>query len=239
MRMRTINSIILLLLVPTMVWGQHRASADVQTVTVAKGKKMTVTKSIYLSPDGRMVTEQHRPQRMIFLTNALGEMRIYNPADNSVVLVDDRELASDKDLLAVFATGRYVDMDLPLYGYVQSGVEQREGLTIKTFEPKTKNKGVEKVELAFDRHLPICMIYYGTKDNAVRKLYFSKYNLGRIPMPMRITEVEYTTPTDSLVRLSTYSNLVVGGEATSEMFDFVVPADAKMMAFDKSMLEVK
>jgi hypothetical protein len=90
-----------------------------------------------------------------------------------------------------------------------------------------------KVELAFDRHLPVCMVYYGPKGNAIRKVYFSRYELGRVPMPMRITEVEYTSPTDSLIMLSTYSNLTIGADAQSEMFDFEVPTDAVKVALDK------
>ncbi|MBQ3071019.1 MAG: hypothetical protein IJD12_04975 [Tidjanibacter sp.] len=230
---RFIPTLLLALLVPAVATAQQRLSVDVQTVTVGGGKKVTATKSLYLNPDGRLVSEVHRPRHLITLTNSLGEMRIYNPADNSVVVADDKEVASSKEVVAMFASGRYVDMDLPLYGYTQRDVRQSDGLTVKTYEPKAKTKGAAKVELVFDRHLPVCMVYYGPKGDAVRKVYFSRYELGRIPMPMRITEVEYISPTDSVVTLSTYTNLVVGAEAQSEMFDFKVPADAVKVAPEK------
>lgn len=228
--MKTKLLILLTLLLPTLALAQQRLSIDVQTVTVANGKKVTATKSLYLSPDGRLVSEVHRPQHIITTTNALGEMKMYNPVDNTVMLTDDKEVASSKDIVSIFASGRFVDMDLPMYGYTQSGIRQQDGMTIKTFEPKSKTSGAAKVELVFERHLPVCMVYYGPKGKAVRKVYFSRYELGRVPMPMRITEVEYTSPTDSLIRLSTYSNLVIGAEAQSEMFDFQVPSDAVKIA---------
>ena len=231
--MKTRLLILLSLLLPTLAIAQQRLSVDVQTVTVAQGKKVTATKSLYLNPDGRLVSVTHRPHHIITLTNALGEMRIYNPKDNTVVVTDNKEMASSKETVSMFASGRFVDMDLPMYGYKQTDIRQDGALTIKTFEPQAKTQGIIKVELVFERHLPVCMIYYGPKGNAIRKVYFSRYELGRVPMPMRITEVEYTSPTDSLIMLSTYSNLTIGADAQSEMFDFEIPANAVKVALEQ------
>ena len=231
--MKTRLLILLSLLLPTLAIAQQRLSVDIQTVTVSQGKKVTATKSLYLNPDGRLVSVTHRPQHIITLTNALGEMRIYNPKDNTVVVADNKEMASSKETVSMFASGRFVDMDLPMYGYKQTDIRQDGALTIKTFEPQAKTQGIIKVELVFERHLPVCMIYYGPKGNAIRKVYFSRYELGRVPMPMRITEVEYTSPTDSLIMLSTYSNLTIGADAQSEMFDFEIPANAVKVALEQ------
>ena len=221
------------LLLPTTLLAQQRLSEDPQTVTVAQGKKVRATRSLYLNPDGRLVSVTHRPHHIITLTNALGEMRIYTPKDNTVVVADIKEMASSKETVSMFASGRFVDMDLPMYGYKQTDIRQDGALTIKTFEPQAKTQGIIKVELVFERHLPVCMIYYGPKGNAIRKVYFSRYELGRVPMPMRITEVEYTSPTDSLIMLSTYSNLTIGADAQSEMFDFEIPANAVKVALEQ------
>lgn len=218
------------------VVAQQRISVDVEEVSVAKGQKVTVTRSIFLHPDGRMVVEQHRPDRSIIITNTLGEMQVYTPRNNEVIVASGKEMSSGNDLVAMFASGAYVDMDLPMYGYTQSGVRREDGLTIKTFEPKGGASGqgaAAKVELVFQQQLPICMVYYDGGGQTLRKLYFSRYEYGRIALPMRVTEVEYTSPTDSLVRLSRYSNLRFGAEAASEMFDFQVPADAKRVALPK------
>ena len=51
-----------------------------------------------------------------------------------------------------------------------------------------------------------------------------------------ITEIEYTPKRDSLVRLSTYSNLCFDGEAQSPLFDFQIPADAKHTNVDPAKL---
>lgn len=215
--------------------AQQRVSVDVKTVQVAEGKKVTTERSIYLTPDGRMIAEQHRPVYLVSLSNSLGEMRIYDPRTNEVAVMNNKELSADKEMVAMFAWGNYSNMGLLSYGFSQSDIRQEDGLTIKTFTPKSF-ANISKVELVFQNHLPICMIYYDAKSAPLRKVYFSQYKHDRIPMPMRITEIEYNSPRDSVVRLSTYSNLLVGPAANSPMFDFKVPADAKRTNVDLNKL---
>ena len=228
----------LLIVLPLTMAAQVRLSVDERSVQVADGKKKTSERSIYLHPDGRMIVEQRLPNHSITHSNALGEMRIYTPEKGEVVVINDPEVASTKELVALFASGGYTDMALPAYGYTQSSVRNENGVIIKTFTPKS-NAGVSKVELAFRGHLPICMIYYNSKGETLRKVYFAQYEYGRFPMPMRVTEIEYGPKRDSLVRLSTYSNLLFDADANSEMFDWQVPADAKRIDFDPNTLFAK
>lgn len=215
--------------------AQYRLSVDVTTVQVAEGKKVTTERALYLHPDGRMVAEQFRPVHLISLTNALGEMRIYDPKSNEVAVMNDKEMASSKEVVAIFASGAYVDMGLPLYGFSHTSTRREGENIIKTFTPKSVG-AVAKVELVLDKMMPICMLYFDGKGEVVRKVYFSKYEYGRVPMPMRITEIEYTPKRDSIVRLSTYSNLLFGAEATSEMFDYEIPKGARRTNVDPSKI---
>lgn len=219
--------------------AQQRLSVDVRTVQVAEGKKMTSESSIYLHPDGKMTNVQRRPAYTISQSNTLGEVRIYDPKTNSVMTMNDKEMSSSRNTIAMFASGAYGDMGLSMYGFTQSGLRNEDGLLIKTFEPKSVG-AVAKVEIVFQQHLPICMLYYSAKGECMRKVYFANYEYGRIPMPMRITEIEYTPKRDSLVRLSTYSNLLFGEDASSEMFDWQIPADARRTEIDtKQLLQQK
>ena len=216
--------------------AQLRLSVDEQSVQVAGGKKVTTERSLYLNADGRLVVEQLRPNHTIALSNTLGEMRIYDVEANQVAILNNNEFASSKEMISIFASGGYVDMALPLYGYTQSNIRSEEGVIIKTFTPQS-TATTAKVELVFQNHLPICMIYYNANGEEMRKLYFSRYQYERIPLPMRITEIEYSTATsDSLVRRTTFSNLRFDGDATSTLFDFQIPADAKRVELDPSKL---
>lgn len=215
------------LLLPLVAAAQQRVSIDVKTVQVSEGKRVTTERSLYLHPDGRLVVEQSKPMRIISLTNSLGEMRIYDPQNNQVAAINNPEMSSSREMVAIFSSGDYADMALSDYDFLQSDVRTENGLVIKTYNARRSEKGVASVELVFQNHLPICMIYYDAGGNTLRKVYFSRYEYGRIPMPMRITEIEYTTPRDSTVRLSTYSNLLTGKEANSTMFDFQIPAEAQ------------
>lgn len=232
---RLVALVAMLFVATPLLRAQHRLSVDVTTVQVSEGKKVTTQRSLYLNPDGRLVAEQHKPMHLISLTNALGEMRIYDPKNNEVAVINDKELASSKEIVSIFSSGAYTDMALPLYGFDQSDTRREDGLIIKTFVPKAIGT-VAKVELVFSDRLPICMIYYNGAGESLRKVYFSRYEYGRIPMPMRVTEIEYTSQRDSLVRLSTYSNLLFGAEASSEMFDYVIPKDAGRTTIDPNML---
>jgi hypothetical protein len=215
------------LLLPLVAAAQQRVSVDVETVQVANGQKVTTLRSLYLHPDGRLVVEQHKPMHLISQTNSLGEMRIYDPRNNQVAAVNNREMSSSREMVAIFSSGDYADMALDDYDFLQSDVRTEENYVIKTYNARRRDKGVTSVELVFQNHLPICMIYYDAGGNILRKVHFSRYEYGRIPMPMRIVEIEYTTPGDSIVRRNTYSNLLTGREATSPMFDYQIPADAQ------------
>lgn len=212
--------------------AQQRVSICEEQVTVQNGRKYTVHKELFLHPNGRLVVEQVAAnERTVYVTNALGEAYIYAESTNQVVVVGDKEMSSDKELLSMFASGSYVDMALPQYGYKAEGVRREGDLLIKNFTPASrKAQGVARVELVMQRHLPICMVYYKADDTVLRKVYYSRYQMGTMPMPMRVTDIEYGPAGDSTVRLSTYSRLMVGAEADSEMFDFVIPADAERVS---------
>lgn len=229
-------TLLVVLTLPIVAGAQVRLSVDEQSVQAAGGKKMTSERSLYLNADGRLVVEQFLPRHTIALSNTLGEMRLYDATNNEVAVINNNEFASSKEMISIFASGSYVDMALPQYGYTQSSIRSEEGVIVKTFTPKTVTT-TAKVELIFQNHLPICMIDYNAKGEEMRKLYFSRYQYERIPLPMRITEIEYfPAKSDSLVRLTTYSNLRFDGDATSELFDFQIPADAKRVEIDPSKL---
>lgn len=225
-----------LLLMPLVAAAQQRVSIDVKTVQVADGQKVTTERSLYLHPDGRLIAEQHRPIHLVSLSNALGEMKIYDPQNNKVAAMNNRDMSSSKEMVAIFSSGNYADMSLGDYGFIQSDVREEDGLIIKSYTTRRSEKGVASVELVFQNQLPICMIYYDANKHPLRKVYFARYEYGRIPMPMRITEIEYNTPQDSVVRLSTYSKLLTGKDATSPMFDYQIPADAERTDVDLNKL---
>jgi len=226
------NSLLLLFLFAvSAVSAQSRVTADVRSVSVNAGQKVTVEKRLFLRNTGRLVIEQTRPEHLIYVTNSLGEMKIYNPEKNQVMIVSDAEASSGKELLSMFMNNGYVDMGLPLYGYKQTKVQEVDGQTVKTFTPTADNKGVAKIELVFERQLPVCMVYYGHKGKAIRKVFFSRYISDRMVMPTRITEIEYTSPRDSIVRLSTYSNFLYDNDAISPMFDYKIPDKATPVSY--------
>lgn len=228
--------LLLAVAMPIVAVAQVRLSVDEQCVHVVEGKKMTMERSLCLHADGRLVVEQIRPRHTVTLSNPFGEVRIYDTASNIVSFVNNDKYASSKEMISIFASGSYIDMALPLYGYTQSDIRNENGVIVKTFTPKTVTT-TAKVELIFQNHLPICMIDYNAKGEEMRKLYFSRYQYERIPLPMRITEIEYLpAKSDSLVRLTTYSNLRFDGDAVSELFDFQIPTDAQRVEIDPSKL---
>lgn len=225
----TVVALLLIAVAPT--FAQQRAQVDVTSVSVHRGQKLTIRKSLYWRNNGRMVIDQTAPEHFVYLTNTLGEMKAYNPATNQVMVASDKEFSSTKEMFTMFASGSYLDMGLPYYGYTQSSVETVDGRVVKTFSSnQAAAKGISRIELVFERHTPIYMAYYMAKGEVVRKVYFSRYVSDRVLMPTRITDIEYAKG-DSTVTLSLYDNFRFDHEADSPMFDFTIPDDAEAVPF--------
>lgn len=207
--------------------AQRRISADVEVKTVSEGNVTTVTKSVYCSNNGRLVTYFHSPFEYVMETNIIGESKFYFPSTNEVFVDNSANMTSKDEPLSLLLSGRLLDdLGVSLSGYkLQTTLRLPDGLVKKTY------KGVKAdlpayCEIVFKDYLPIYSATLTEDGHPMVKVYYSKYeNVGYTPFPCRNTEIVYNSAQDSTIIRTIYSNIALDGSEVQ--FDFVVPEDAR------------
>lgn len=207
--------------------AQRRASADVEVKTLTENNVVTVTKSVYCSNNGRLVSNFHTPAEYIVVTNAMGECQYYFPSSNEVLADNSGAVVSSDELLSVFLFGRIEDLGVSLSGYMLQSTEYLpDGLVKKTYRTmKTELPPVCEIVYNQD-YLPIYNAVIGQDGRILSKSYYSRYETyGYSPFPLRTTQILYNSPKDSTIVRTIYSNVRLDGD--DAMFDFTVPQNAK------------
>lgn len=212
--------------------AQRKVSADVEVKQVAAGNVATITKRVHCSNDGRVVIHFLKPEEYFVLTNSKGEMKMFMPRTNEVFMENSSSLSSQDELISIFMSGRVDDLGLSAYGYKLQSTSREDGYIKKTF--KTQQKGeCPTVEIVYENFLPIYCAYIDASGRTVRKTYLSKYTpAGRMMLPCRLTEISYTSPKDSTVARTVYSNIKV--DQDDPMFNFEVPSNAKVITLKEA-----
>ncbi|MBQ2515491.1 MAG: hypothetical protein II533_04040 [Bacteroidales bacterium] len=212
--------------------AQRRVSARAQVQTVMDGKVTTVTKEVYCSANGRLVTVFHSPELAYIISNPKGEVQIYRPSAKEVISEVKEDFSDRDDLLYLFLTGRVDDMGLAGYGYKLVSSKQEEGGIIRKAYRCDEPGRIPRVELVTENFLPIYLAYIDGGGKVVSKTWFTQYlKLPRFFLPARVTNVSYTTSRDSVITRTTYSDVKV--DPDSPLFDFQVPADARLVPLNK------
>lgn len=207
--------------------AQRKVTADVEVSQVASGKVATITKRVHCSNDGRVIIHFLKPDEYYVMTNSKGEMKMFMPRTNEVLMENSSDLSSRDELISIFMSGRVDDLGLAAFGYALSSTTREDGYIKKTFTTAQKKK-YPSIEIVFESFLPIYCGYLDASGKTVRKTYFSKYApVGRMMFPTRMTEINYTSPKDSTVARTVYSNIKV--DQDDPMFRFEVPSDAKVV----------
>lgn len=226
---RKILCLALLAAVCLPVSAQRKVSADVEVKTVAKGKRTTVTQSVYCTSNGRLVTLFKTPVEYYFLTNTKGEAQFYTPSTGEVLSKYDPSLSSHSDLVMLFLSGHIDDLGLGFLGYKPGATTREDTYIKKTFKSSDPTKAT--VEIVYEDYLPVYCAYTTPGGKLLSKKYLDNYQrFGRFVLPLRITDISYGTGRDSTVVRTIYSNVKVDAEDPN--FDFRIPADAKPMKLE-------
>ena len=123
-------------------------------------------------------------------------------------------------------------MGLAGYGYKLVSSKQEEGGIIRKAYRCDEPGRIPRVELVTENFLPIYLAYIDGGGKVVSKTWFTQYlKLPRFFLPARVTNVSYTTSRDSVITRTTYSDVKV--DPDSPLFDFQVPADARLVPLNK------
>jgi hypothetical protein len=200
------------------------------------GKVVIVKADLFFKyTEGTLLMHYFYPTDYLFITNSKGEVKMYFPDKNEVMIQQNQIFASDNDALYFFLSNQVNDLGLKEMGYSVASTRFEEGITITSWLPPSWQIGrISKVELAHENYLPIYTAYYNEKSKAIRKVYFTNYFMSSAAaLPQRITEIEYLPNGDSIISRKIYSEIKFDLNASNEYFDFKIPANAKPITLQK------
>ena len=200
--------------------------------TYRDGKYTLIKADIFFNIDKtEMISHFYYPEKYIFMTNALGESKVYYPDNNEVFLAQNEVLSAEKNMLYYFISNQIFDLGIESLGFFVDETKFEENLQVTIWKPLPDMPSkVGKVKLVHENGIPIYMSYFNTSDVISNKVYFNNYQvMYEFMIPADITEITYVTDVDSIVSKISYSGLKYGHEANSEFFDFKIPEDAKII----------
>ena len=207
-----------------------KVSVKMETKTLNKGKAMVINAEIYYQFDqGKMLTRYMPPLDYLFFTNQKGEAKIYYPKTNEVYSRQSAEFDSEKSLLYFFLSNKLNDLGLKDMGFTISDTRFEEHMVISTWFPPAQLSGFySRVELVHENYRPIYIAYFNPNGKMIKKIFYYDYSsFPQFSLPLKVVEISYSSPTDSIVSKITYSDIRTGDKANSNYFNFKIPLNAK------------
>ncbi len=215
----------------------EKISLILLTRTLQKGKYVSVKGEVfYKVVGGKMVTHVTYPFEQVVITDASGEMKTYDFAQNAISIEHADEYSSRNSFFYNFFEGNITDMGLPQLNFKLVSNKAEPPLLISEWQPKTlMNKGLQKIIVAHQNNLPVYMGFYNEKKMALQKIYYTNYQpVGNMMLPFNITEINYeNNGKDSIITRRTYSDLKTNGEVSNKYFEFQIPSSAKLIEMPK------
>lgn len=197
---------------------------------VQAGKSITIKGNVYYQRNGNMVTHFTYPKQYFVIANKTGEVKMYDPSHNSVLLYQNFLLSTQSSQFYYFFSGKSSDMGLSDVGYVQEKITPEKGLLISLWKLKVPDKKalIQRVKLVYQGQNPVYMHYEDVTGKIIRKVFYSNYSLiENTSFPSTTTEIVYDEA-DSTVSRTSFSEFKFNQNASSQYFDFQIPANAKI-----------
>lgn len=227
----TFTRIGLAMLIGFSAHGQiQQLSATMVSRTARKGQVAQVKAELTYGSDGKMVTYFSAPFKQYLLNNTRGEVSIYDPEKNTVMLQNNYAYGTETSQLYFFLRNKKEDLGLRQMGFTSKDIRFENGLTITRWAaPSRLWKVIKEVELVHKGANPVYMKYVGAKGQVVKKVFFYQYqNLKGTDFPSSITQIDFVTPGDSILSKTSYENFRLNEAANLKLLQFSVPANAKV-----------
>jgi len=216
--------------------GKDRVSASMESRKLFDGKVVIVKAQIYYTFDeGKMIMNYTYPNKHVFISNALGEAKVYYPERNEVSVLQNTMFSTENDVLYYFMSGQIDDLGLRSLGFQLAETDFDDNLMVTTWMPPGTIAGrLSKIEMVHENYIPIYSAYY-TGDNKVqKKIYYSDFlRHDNVVIPQKVTEIEFLAKGDSIISRKEYSDFKFGASAMGDYFNFKVPEDAKIIDLKK------
>lgn len=207
-----------------------RVCLNQETQVLRKGVKSVFRCEIFYDQEkDAIVTHYSYPTEFVKMSNRLGEMKIYFPKENAVSIQQDPTFSSTNETIYYFVNNKIMDLGLSKEGFRLLKTTHEEDMIVTLWQAPPSLKGVKEIKIVYQNAAPIYAEYVSTSGSVIKKLYYSQYHDFRsFRLPLRITEISFSSPSDSTISRSVYSNIRTSGFPASNYFDFKVPGNAKI-----------
>lgn len=197
---------------------------------VQAGKSVTIKGEVFYQRNGNMVTHFSFPRQYFIIANKLGELKIYDPTRNTVMLYRNFLFSTQSSHFYYFFSGKSADMGLNDIGYIQEKIYAEKNLIVSIWKLKIADKKalIQKVRLVFQEQRPVYMHYEDINNKVIRKVFYSNYTqLENNSFPETTTEIIYGEG-DSTVSKTNFFDFKFNHEASNKYFNFQIPHNAKI-----------
>ena len=209
--------------------NKRRLCLHMKSQTLQKGQILTTEADHYYTfPDGKIVSYFYQPEEYVFISNPLGEARIYHPGQNKVVLESNELFTTRNNSLYYFLTNQLYDLGLKNLGLKVYDSEEDGNYIITRWQaPIHMLQQVDKIEMVHENSLPVYSSYRNTKGDITLKVYFEDFSVVEgSQIPNRITEIVFLADGDSLIKRTDYTKIRSGLECDQSKFNFTIPENA-------------
>ncbi len=211
-------------------------SLDMSAKILNKGKYVAVSGQVfYKKSGGLMVTKFLKPSESVTITNANGEMKIYDVKANTVLQMQGLDFSSDNSFFYYFLCGKTQDMGLKSTGFKLESTKIEDGMVVTQWVPeKGGTNELSRIEMVHEKYKPIYMALYNVQKKVIKKTYYTNYNkIQDISFPLNITEFNYDIKGDSTITRRLYSNVKTNKEVDETYLNYKIPSNAKVLAPSK------
>jgi outer membrane lipoprotein-sorting protein len=208
-----------------------KISATMVTRSARGGRISNINAEICYLTSGKMISHFTQPFNQYILNTAKGEVSLYDPQKNTVAQQVNYLFSTETTQFFYFLNNQKSDLGLRNMGFIVKDTKFEKNLMITNWVPPTRlAKSIREIVMVHDGANPIYTKYIGGDGQLIKKVYYYNYkNLGAADFPQSITEIEYFSAKDSVISKTAYSDIKTNENATSKLFDFTIPANAKII----------
>lgn len=195
----------------------------------AQGKTTRMDSRVFFRKNGEMVTQISSSEDIFIFNNKQGELKIYNPKENSVFKSVNYQYGTQNNTFYYFL-GQVPNMGLEEVGYSIGESKMDEGMLVTYwYPPQQLAADISKVELVSDGEKAVFMGFYDNEDEYFKKIFFYDFQpLRGILFPNSITEIGYIEE-DSVITKTTFNYFEFDQPEAKEILDMKIPDNAKLI----------
>lgn len=185
---------------------------------------------IHFDKSGDMVTYFTKPQEMYVLNNVDGELKVYNPKENTVFKSVNYNFSSQHTPIFYFLNNKE-NMGLDEAGYKIKESEVSDMLLITKWEPpKNASIDLSYIEVVNDGEKNVFQGFYDDDGICFKKVYYYNFELlGSKNVPKSITEIDFING-DSVISKTTFSDFILNDPLDKEILELKIPENAKLIS---------